>query len=308
MRGVGGAIRPAASREEEVKEETDVSRVTEIHRYPVKSMAGERLDRALLGQRGLPGDRAWAVRDEVRGGIRGAKKLPALMQCSARYEKAPPEAGSSAATVTLPDGTELITTDADASERISTAIGHAVTLWPLRRADDQAHYRRGPPDHPDMETELRAIFARTEGEPLPELGKFPAEILQYESPPGTYFDAYPLLLLSQQSLDHMSELAPESRFDVRRFRPNLVLDLPDAGNPFPEASWEGRRVRVGGAVLEATIACPRCVMTTHGFADLPKDPKIMRTLVANAGGNLGVYANVIEPGEVRVGDRVAALP
>jgi uncharacterized protein YcbX len=307
MRGLGGTIRSEASREE-VEEETDVSRVTEIHRYPVKSMAGERLDRTLLGERGLPGDRAWAVRDEVRGGIRGAKKLPALMQCAARYEKPPPEAGSIAATVTLPDGTEIATTDADASERISAAIGHEVTLWPLRPAEDEAHYRRGAPDHADMATELRAIFARNEGEPLPELGKFPPEIMQYESPPGTYFDAYPLLLVSRQSLDRLGALAPESRFDVRRFRPNLVVDLSDADDPFPEASWEGRRIRVGSALLEGTIACPRCVMTTHGFADLPKDPKIMRALVANAGGNLGIYAKVVEPGEVVVGDRIEALP
>jgi uncharacterized protein YcbX len=164
-----------------------------------------------------------------------------------------------------------------------------------------------PPDHADMETELRAIFARSEGEPLPELGRFPPEIMQYESPPGTYFDAYPLLLVSRQSLDHLGELAPESRFDVRRFRPNLVVDLPDVDDPLPEASWEGRRIRVGSAVLEGTIACPRCVMTTHAFADLPKDPKIMRTLVGHAGGNLGLYAKVLEPGEVRLGDRVEVL-
>ncbi len=284
-----------------------MSHVTAIHRYPVKSMAGESLEATALGERGLPGDRAWAVRDEVRGGIRGAKKLPALMTCAARYEKTPPAEGSSAAIVTLPDGSELTTTDPDASERISGAIGHRVTLWPLRPAEDEAHYRRGAPDHADMETELRAMFARTKDEPLPELGKFPPEILQNESPPGTYFDAYPLLLLSRQSLDRLSALAPASRFDVRRFRPNFVLDLPDAAEPFPEAAWEGRRIRIGSALLEATIACPRCVMTTHGFADLPKDPKVMRALVANAGGNLGIYAKVTEPGEVRVGDRVEAL-
>lgn len=283
-----------------------MSRVTAIHRYPVKSMAGETLQATPLGERGLPGDRAWAVRDEVRGGIRGGKKIPALMNCAARYEKPPPREGSGTATITLPDGSELSTSDADAGPRISAAVGHEVTLWPLRPAEDAAHYRRGAPDHEDMETELRAVFGRTPDEPLPELGRFPPEILLNESPPGTYFDAYPLLILSAQSLARMNERASGSRFDVRRFRPNLVIDLPDATDPFPETAWEGRRLRIGSAVLEATIACPRCVMTTHGFADLPKDPGIMRALVREAGGNLGVYARVVEPGAVRVGDAVEA--
>lgn len=281
-----------------------MGRITAIHRYPVKSMGGESLERTVLTGKGLPGDRAWAVRDEVRGGIRGAKKIPALMTCRARYEKAPAESGSSPAEITLPDGSRLSTSDADVSERISDAVGHRVTLWPLLPADALEHYTRGAPDHEDMEQELRAMFARNPDEPLPDLGKFPSEILQYESPPGTYFDAYPLLILSRQSLDEMSRRAPESRFDVRRFRPNFVFDLPDSSEPFPEAVLEGKRLRIGSAVVEATISCPRCVMTTHGFEDLPKDPGIMRALVANAGGNLGLYAQVTEPGQVAVGDSV----
>ena len=53
--------------------------VDEIWRYPVKSMAGERLPGTAVGPQGLTGDRGWAVRDEERGGIRGAKKIPELM-------------------------------------------------------------------------------------------------------------------------------------------------------------------------------------------------------------------------------------
>ena len=284
-----------------------MGRITAIYRYPVKSMGGEALQRVTLGQGGLPGDRAWAVRDEVRGGIRGAKKIPALMTCSARYAKTPGDTGSSTAEIQLPDGTEIATSDADINERISAAVSHEVSLWPLLPEDAREHYVRGAPDHEDMEQELREMFGRNPDEPLPDLGKFPPELFQYESPPGTYFDAYPLLVVSQQSLDEMSRRAEGSLFDVRRFRPNIVVDLPEVDAPFPEAVLEGKQLRVGGVVLQTTIACPRCVMTTHGFEDLPKDPRIMRALVKNAEGNLGLYAEVSEPGKISVGDELLVV-
>jgi uncharacterized protein YcbX len=285
-----------------------MARLNEIRRYPVKSLAGESLDAVQLGPDGLPGDRAWAVRDEVRGGIRGAKKLPGLMRLAAHYTREPAPTGSSPAQITLPDGSTFSTSDPDAAKRIGEAIGNEVSLWPLMPAEDVEHYRRGAPTHTDFEQEMRALFGRERDEPLPDLGIFPPEILAYESPPGTYFDAFPLLLLSEQSLARMQSLAPDSRFDVRRFRPNLVVDAGEDAGDFPELSWRGRRVRVGDAVVEVTVECPRCVMTTHGFEDLPKDPKIMRALVAHAGGNLGVYARVAEPGRIRVGDAIELVP
>ena len=58
--------------------------IAQIWQYPVKSMIGGTVDRAELVDTGMVGDRTWAVRDEVRGGIRGAKKIGALMQLAAR--------------------------------------------------------------------------------------------------------------------------------------------------------------------------------------------------------------------------------
>jgi uncharacterized protein YcbX len=285
----------------------DVGQIKEIRRYPVKSMGGELLDDVELALGGLPGDRAWAVRDEVRGGIRGAKKIPALMELQARYVKAPPAEGSGPAEILLPDGSRIETSDASVNDRVTKAIDYSVTLWPLLPADALDHYRRGAPLHEDIEQELRAMFGRAPDEPLPDLSVFPPELGEFESPPGTYFDAFPLLLLTETALRTMQAAAPDSNFDVRRFRPNFVITDSGSSTPFPEKEWCGRRLGIGEAIIEVTVECPRCVMTTHGFEDLPKDPTIMRTLVRESGGILGVYAKVEKPGRVGVGDRIEVL-
>jgi hypothetical protein len=85
--------------------------------------------------------------------------------------------------------------------------------------------------------------------------------------------------------------------------------IADSGSstPFPEREWCGRRLKIGEAIIEVTVECPRCVMTTHGFEDLPKDPQIMRSLVRESGGILGAYAKVAKPGPVHVGDSVELI-
>ncbi len=284
-----------------------IGTLKELRRYPVKSMGGELLEEAELTAGGLAGDRAWAVRDEVRGGIRGAKKIPSLMGLRARYTKPPAEQGSSPAEILFPDGSVLATGDADINDRLSKAVDQAISLWPLLPAEALDHYRRGAPTHEDFEQELRSIFGRAPDEPLPDLSLFPPELLQYESPPGSYFDAYPLLLLTESSLREMQNRAPASLFDVRRFRPNFLISDTVSSTPFPEQEWRGCRLQIGDAVVCITIECPRCVMVTHGFEDLPKDSELMRALVRESAGNLGVYATVETPGRVRAGDPIRLL-
>ena len=153
---------------------------------------------------------------------------------------------------------------------------------------------------------MRDVFGRTADEPLPDLSKFPAEIFEYESPPGTYFDAFPLLVLTKRSLESLAALAPDSNIDVRRFRPNLLIET-DSDERFPEQSWVGKRIKIGDVVVSIAMECPRCVMTTRAVAELPKDPDVMRKLVQKAGGIFGVYASVEGGGSVRSGDAVELL-
>jgi MOSC domain-containing protein len=282
-----------------------IGAVKEIWRYPVKSMGGERLDAVEVDPGGIPGDRGWAVRDEVRGGIRGAKKIAGLMRCSARYLEPPTRGSVGAPEIALPDGSRLRANAPDAAERVSNAVEAKVTLWPLLPRDALAHYRRGAPDHADLETELRAIFGRTPDEPLPDLSKLPREIMEYESPLGTYFDAYPLLVLTTATLERLAKAAPDSRVDVRRFRPNFVIETDPALEGYVDAGWEGRRLRIGALEIEGTIACPRCVMVTHGFADLPRDTGLLRAIVRDADQNVGLYARPDGAARVAIGDEVA---
>ncbi len=288
-----------------------IGTLSAIWRYPVKSMGGEQLDEATVTSSGVAGDRGWATRDEVRGGIRGAKKIAELMSCSARYVTEPTdEHPSPTAELTLPDGTTVCTDDPGLHERLSAALGRQVTLWPRRPSTDLDHYRRGAPDSEDVIDELRSVFGRLDDEPLPDFDGWPvdvvATIMEFESPPGTYFDAFPLLLLSQQSLAELAARAPDSTIDVRRFRPNLVLDLPGDGDR-PELALAGRTLRIGTTEIDVSTSCPRCVMVTHPVGDLPADREVLRTVVRDFDQDLGVYATVRRPGTTRVGQAVSLV-
>ena len=285
-----------------------VGRVRELWRYPVKSMGGELVSECLFTAGGIPGDRAWALRDEAAAEIRGAKKFPSLLRCSARFLTEPEAGQSPAAEIELPDGRRIRSDSPEASKELSALVGRCVTLCALRPADDLDHYRRGMPDNPDMLEELREIFGREADEPLPDLSVFPPEIMEFTSPLGTYFDAFPLHFVTTATLAEMASRAPSSSFDRRRFRPNFVIETSEeAGRGLLEASWSGCDLRVGRARIRAVMPTVRCSMITQPQGDLAKDPGVLRAVVRQADQNIGSYAIVLEPGSVRPGDEVVLL-
>ncbi len=278
--------------------------VQELWRYPVKSMIGERVGAVDLVGSGIVGDREWACRDLERGGIRGAKKIAGLMRLAAAHTDGP----GSPVRITLPDGSHVLTTDDDVDARVAAAVGHPVRLEALRPAEDLDHFRRGAPDSDDLLEELQAIFGREDGEPLPDLSVFPPEVVEFESPPGTYHDAFPLLLVSTAALATLAGALPDSVVDVRRFRPGVVVDAGPGPTGYPEFDWVGRRLRIGDAELEVVTRCPRCVMVTREVGPgVPADRAVLRHIVRELDQDLGVYATVSVPGEVRVGDTVTLL-
>lgn len=307
-----------------------VGKVKEVWRYPLKSMAGERLEAAGVGARGLYGDRGWALRDEAAGEIRGAKISPALMLCAARYRAEPTAEGEPPhADITLPDGTETATDDPRVNERLSELCRRRVTLWPLQPASDRAHYRRSMPGArvigflsrsrnfrrlalgamrlAGRDKKLRRDFGREPGEPLPDLSLLPAEIFEFTSSPGTYFDAFPVHLLTTASLAELARHAPDTVWDARRFRPNFLIEAADGVEGLVESGWRGRTLRVGPLRLKCEMPAPRCSMTIQAQQGLPKDPRVLRTIVKEAKQSLGMYANVESAGRVSVGDEVELL-
>ena len=306
-----------------------IGTVKQIWRYAVKSMAGEQLETCTAGLNGIPGDRGWAVRDETAGEITNGKHFPLLMQCSARYREAPADGSIPHVDMQFPDGLLLGSDVPDVNARLTELLGKPVSLWPLQPASNSEHYRRSSrtarvfgrlarfrpfraalpalTSFGHAKTELREAFSREPGEPVPDLSTLPPEILEFTSPRGTYFDAFPIHVLTTASLEMMKRLNPAATWDVRRFRPNFLIETDETIKGFVEAEWSGRKIGVGRIELRCEIQTVRCGMTIQAQAEFPKDPSILRTIVKDANQNLGIYASVISAGEVRLGDVVEIL-
>src|SRR5437868_2638467 len=299
-----------------------IGTVKQIWRYAVKSMAGEQLEMCTVSPRGIPGDRGWALRDETTGEITNGKNLLLLMQCAARYREAPSNGFIPHADIRLPNGVGIGSDSPDVNARLSELLGRAVSLWPIQPATNLEHYRRSSKtarvmgrlarfrvfraalpvltSFGEANTELREAFSREPDEPVPDLSKLPPELIEFTSPPGAYFDAFPIHVLTTASLEMMKRLNPAATWDVRRFRPNFLIETN-----LVESDWSGQRLRIGEVELQCEIPTVRCGMTMQAQAELPKDPSILRSIVRDADQNLGIYASVVTPGEIRVGDVVS---
>lgn len=290
--------------------------VTAIHRYPVKSMLGESLQEAVIGARGVAGDRAYAVLD-VETGIVASAKVPrrwaGMLGFSAAYTAEPEADGPPPpVAITFPDGSVRRSDDPDVDEHLSAALGRPVRL--VSEAPEGSGFEELWPDidglAPQGVIDATATRREESGEVISrfDLSAFGA--------PGTFFDLSALHVLTASTLDRLQELAPDASFDPRRYRPNLVLAGSDEG--FAENDWPGSTATVGGARIGYSFATMRCVMTTLAQSELPADADTLRTIakhnridIPQIGGTwacAGVYADVVAPGRVAVGDPVERLP
>ena len=283
-----------------------IGHVDRIFRFPVKSMTGEEIREGLLMRDGgIRLDRTWAVRNLDAREQQGARKLPALLQLSAAFERNG-ESGE-APIVTFQDGRTLRADSEEASAAVSEFLGRRARLVPLRPREDAAHYRKGR-FFVDAK-EFREEMGVAPTEVGPDLSSLPlrrvAHLGVFATPLGTYFDAYPLHLLTTSSLAYVTEKLGRLALDPRRYRPNLVIDTGEVGELL-EPGWEGATLRIGRCEIQVearTIRCaiPGLAQPAHG---IDADKTVVRTVAKHADRHLGAYATVAQPGTVRVGDPV----
>jgi uncharacterized protein YcbX len=278
--------------------------VVELWRYPVKSMQGEQIQATAITERGVLGDRAYALMDQATGYIVSAKhprKWDAVLACRAAFAQ-PPRLGAPLPPVwiTLPDGAVVSSTVANIDQILSDALGRDVTLLAEAPAAPMREANRAPIDGSDFQELIRQ------------------ELIGLAAPDGTFFDHAALHVLTTATLNQLQALYPTGRFAASRFRPNLLVALGGDEPGFVENTWLGRSLAIGAeAQLHLIDPTPRCVVTTLAQGDLPHDTGILRTVgqhnaavsVTLAPGVVlpavaGAYASVIQGGTLQVGDHV----
>lgn len=263
-----------------------VSTLSSIWRYPVKSMMGEELNACEITDKGLLGDRAYGVIDEETGKLANAKnpkKWPNMFRYRATFIE-PPQNSAEIPTVriTSPDGHTIVSTEEGKNEWLSNSFNRKVYL--STPSAKEVQFEGYIPEEIEELDDKGTIFTRT-------------------SPIETFFDIDMVHIISTSTINYLRKLAPESRIEARRFRPNLIIEVPDT-DAFVENSWVGKTLTIGDVQLKVSQETKRCVMTTLAQGDLPKDPNVLRTIVKNNAGSFGVYASVVKPGKVSIGDRI----
>lgn len=192
--------------------------------------------------------------------------------------------------VTLPDGRAIDSLVAD--DALSTLLGRPVRMARQRAAGVAI-------ERPDPEEVLERGLDADLDAPLLELAM--------GTPGGRFVDYAPVHVVTTATLEAVG-------VETLRYRPNLVVRTPPGTAAFTENGWAGRRIGVGGAVLEGMLPTPRCSVPTLEHGDLPRSTAALRTpaelnriwidLLDARVPCVGGYARVVVPGVVRTGDQV----
>jgi uncharacterized protein len=255
-------------------------RLAEAWIFPVKSLQGTRATTVDITEAGITGDRHWGIVSDASGQVLSAKREPALLNASVDM---------SGTVLTLPDGTVVGTDDPAVHTVLSSWLGQPVHLKTTLESTGLSYEMTFDPPNDD------------------------AEVFAIPVPTGLFVDLAPLHLVTSATLAGCATARPDLDFDVRRFRPNLVIDV--GTEPFAEDGWAGRTIAIGEVELAITQPTVRCAMPLRAQpATAAGDPALARQRELHGALNelnpvfpnhLGVYANVVTPGTIHVGDPVA---
>lgn len=294
----------------DAESELSVGTVKTLFRFPIKSVGGRMIPQAHVDTSGLLGDRRYAFVDLESGNLCNAKnprKYGSMLACRALYTEEPrPGEPLPVLEVVFPDGS--------AHRNIGTALDDAMSRYLGRRVRLTATVPEG------AKTELvwdEAIPKDVVGDYL-TVNADGDDVLTYAPSEGdTFFDLTPLHFLTTSTLEFFQKRHASANFDALRYRPTMLVDTPEAG--LVEDGWVGGTLAVGdGLRAKIELHTSRCVMSTLAHAsDVPLDRATLRTIVRHNTKVIpgmgrwacaGVYAGVVRPGYVRVGDQVRFQP
>lgn len=267
----------------------NIGKVSQIFRYPVKSMAGEELQLTYINKKGLLGDRTYALIDIETNKIVSAKnpkKWTNIFKYFAKYTKESAINHNIEIQIEFPNKQKYLSSDAFINEKLSESLGRKVKLTST------------VPEIVQLE-EYHADIIEI---------KHHGDVSDADLAKGTFFDLGTIHLITTATLKKFEDFYNEGIFSVNRFRPNLVIETNSHLAGFVENEWIGKKISIGKEViLEIKQNCPRCVMTTLEQNNLPKDINILKTILKKNHGHLGVYADVICEGIINNGDEIKIL-
>lgn len=281
-----------------------VGKIKALWRYPVKGMAGELLQKCQLNEQGLWGDRVWALRDSIRQEIQSCKFRPELLMCASRLIETEQHELDDHVEITFPNGQVLRSDDQQINNALSKLVGHASTLELKRSANNLDFYRRYKKDNTTWLAELKQTFEREPGEPLPDLDHLPQSAQDFVSILGTFFLVSPIHFVTTATIETLKHHAPEADWSIERFRPNVLIETEPGFEGLVEQSWVQHRLVINSMTIDCTDTTPRCGAITKPQPNIGFDKQVLRTVVAKANQNVGIYGQTKDIGILSVGDAV----
>ena len=255
-------------------------------------MMGEELNSSYVTERGLVGDRTYAVIDKQSGKVASAKnprKWGKLFDFRSAYLDSPqaPE-NIPPVRITFPDGINIMSDYGDIDYSLSKIFDTEVELMKASSLEKSIYEEYWP--------DIDGLAQRQ-------------KVTDEAMPSQTFFDIAVIHVLTTSTINRLRELYPEGRFEVRRFRPNIVIESASMEKDFIENSWVGKIITIGkdrdgDVILRVSGRCTRCVMTTLPQGDLPKDLGILTCIARYNQVSAGVYASVLRGGIIRRGDLI----